>query len=327
MFSTWEWADVWWRHFGAGRPLLIHVARDGGGRPVAILPLYLSSRRPARTLRFVGHGAGDQLGPVCAPGDRPAAAAALRDAVASLRVRWSVFLGDGMTGDVEWADALGGVVLKRDPSPYLRLEPGDWDAFLASRSQNFRQQARRRERKFVRETGGRVRTTTAPPELHADVDTLARLHVARWAAAGGGSGALSGARAAFHQDFARVALDRGWLRLLTLEAGDATPVASWYGFRFGGSDWYYQAGREPAWDRYAPGFILMVSALRDAIEAEQSAFRLLRGGEEYKDRFSDRDEGLVTVAIGRHRPARSALGVAARAGAGPWRRYASRLAG
>ena len=28
VFSTPEWASVWWRHFGAGRPLALHACRD-----------------------------------------------------------------------------------------------------------------------------------------------------------------------------------------------------------------------------------------------------------------------------------------------------------
>src|SRR5205807_1184245 len=48
-FSTWEWADAWWRHFGDGRELLLHRCRAEDGRVAAILPLYLSATRPART--------------------------------------------------------------------------------------------------------------------------------------------------------------------------------------------------------------------------------------------------------------------------------------
>src|SRR3954453_10686167 len=72
IFATWEWADAWWRVYGEDRPLHLVACRDAGGRLVALLPLYLSRPRPLRTLRFLGHGPADQLGPVCAPEDRTA---------------------------------------------------------------------------------------------------------------------------------------------------------------------------------------------------------------------------------------------------------------
>src|SRR3954453_15544676 len=67
VFATWEWADAWWRVYGEDRPLPVHGCRDADGLLVAVLPLYLSRTRPVRTLRFLGHGPADQLGPVCAP--------------------------------------------------------------------------------------------------------------------------------------------------------------------------------------------------------------------------------------------------------------------
>ena len=80
VFSTPEWASVWWSHFGAGRDLRVLAGRDDDGSTAVVLPLYVNRTRPLRVLRFVGHGVADQLGPVCAPADRERVAAALRRA-------------------------------------------------------------------------------------------------------------------------------------------------------------------------------------------------------------------------------------------------------
>ncbi len=56
-------------------------------------------------------------------------------------------------------------------------------------------------------------------------------------------------------------------------------VAALYGFRFAGSELYYQSGRDPAWDRYAVGFVLLTHAVRAALEEGVSEYRFLRGGE------------------------------------------------
>ena len=78
VFATWEWAATWWRLHGRDGRLLLHTCREADGRVAALLPIYLWKRRPFRVARFLGHGPADQLGPVCAPSDRPRAAEALR---------------------------------------------------------------------------------------------------------------------------------------------------------------------------------------------------------------------------------------------------------
>src|SRR6185436_512520 len=89
--------------------------------------------------------------------------------------------------------------------------------------------------------------------FEADFERLVQLHELRW---GERSPAFVGPLADFHRDFASVALERGWLRLWSLEV-DGTTVAAWHGFRFGGFESYYQSGRDPAWDSYRVGFVLL----------------------------------------------------------------------
>ena len=99
----------------------------------------------------------------------------------------------------------------------------------------------------------------------------------------------------FHREFARCAFERGWLRLWFLEI-DGDPVAAWYGFRFGEAESYYQSGRDPAWDRSSVGLVLLAHTIREAMGDGMREYRLLRGGESYKDRFATADPGLQTVA-------------------------------
>ncbi|MEA2423549.1 MAG: hypothetical protein QOF55_2648, partial [Thermoleophilaceae bacterium] len=170
------------------------------------------------------------------------------------------------------------------------------------------EQVRRRERKLRREHEVDVRLSDGD-RLDADLDALFRLHEARWSE--GESEALTGARERFHRDFARRALERGWLRLWVLEA-DGAPRAAWYGFRFAAMEWYYQSGRDPEWERQSVGFVLMSHTIKQAFDDGMLEYRLLRGGEEYKSRFSSDDPGLETVALPRGAIGRGAL-LAARA--------------
>ena len=306
-FATWEWVSTWWRHFGAGRPLRTLACREPDGRLVAIVPAFESTRRPLRTLRFIGHNLGDSLGPICAPADVGRTARALHAALRRGHLGADLLLGEQLPGDGAWGTLLGASLVRRESSPVLDVDGASFDGWLAGRSRNFREQVRRRERR-LREQGLRYRLCESPETLHADLDTLFALHAARW---GDRDEAFVPELLPFHREFASLALARGWLRLWVLEL-DGRPAAAWEGFRFGGADWYYQAGRDPALDRHAVGFVLLAHTVRDAMEAGMRQYCLGRGDEDYKRRFAGRDPGLVKVVLGRG-PAGAAAQAAAAA--------------
>jgi len=291
LFSTWEWASAWCRHYGEGRPWLLSCV-NGQGAPLGVVALSITKLGPLRMARFIGHGAADELGPVCAPEHRAAIVGALRRHEKAHRP-WNVLLAERLPGGTDWPDLLAGRALTREASPVIDVAGLTWDGYLATRSSNFRSQVRRKERKLQREHGLTYRLTEASDRLEADMRTLFELHDLRWA--GDASSAFDARRRAFHLDFAAVALERGWLRLWIAEAGGRA-VAAWYGFRFGEREWYYQFGRDPEFDQLSVGLVLLAHTLREAIDDGVREYRLLRGGESYKDRFATADPGVVTVA-------------------------------
>jgi CelD/BcsL family acetyltransferase involved in cellulose biosynthesis len=291
VFGTWEWASVWRRHFQRGDPVLTTViSRDGA--PIAVVPLARQSKRFVRILRVVGHGVGDELGPVCAEADRPEAAAVLRDALDDMPCAWDIFLGERFPADEAWTEGLRGRQLARSPSPVLRFEVESWDDFLQTRSRNQRQQLGRFERSLNRGHRLTYRLANDPDRLHEDLDILFALHNARWRNA---TSAFA-RHQSFHREFAACALERGWLRLWFMEV-DGTPVAAWYGFRFAGVEFAYQSGRDPALDGSSVGFVLMVHSMREALHDGMREYRFLRGGETYKRRFANEDRQLETIGM------------------------------
>lgn len=301
IFATWDWNSTWWRHFGRDSVHLVSACRASDGSLVAILPLYLSRERPIRLVRFIGAGQGDHLAPICPPSRRGVAALALRQAL--LEHRADLFIGENVPADDGWGALLGGKVVRRTGSPVLRFRGASWEDLLARGSHNFRAQVRRRERKLAREHGICFRLADDRDSLDQDLDILFALHAARW---GKGGTWLSAEFRAFHREFAHCAFDRGWLRLWILEAS-GTPVAAWQGFRFGGAESYYQAGRDPGWNRYSVGFILLIHSIRQALEDGMREYRFLEGREQYKYRFASEDAGLETIALARGVPAEAAL--------------------
>jgi CelD/BcsL family acetyltransferase involved in cellulose biosynthesis len=294
LFATWEWADVWWRHFGGGDRLRIVMCRDARGAVRAVVPLCLGALGPLRLLRFVGHGPADELGPICAVEDRHLAPHALELALAAVPDRWDLLLGERLRGTERWDAVPGARRVLREATPVVGLGGRTWEEWLATRTYNRRRQIRYAARRLAREHDVRFRLCATDAELPSDMNTLCVLHEARWGEEG--SGALRGARRRFHEEWAAVALARGWLRLWTMEL-DGRRVAAFYGFRFGGSDYDYQAGRDPSFDAHSIGSVLEMHVLRDAAEAGMREYRMLRGDEQYKRHFADHDPGLDTILV------------------------------
>ena len=275
--------------------------------PEAIVPLVVSQRRPLAIARFIGHGPADESGPVCSVADRPAAFAAL--AASGGALGWNALLAERVAA----GHGLRGRVLRRESSPVIEVPAGGWEEYLAGRSRNLRSQLGRKRRKLEQENGLCFRLADAG-SLDDDLALLFRLHEARWGS--GGSGAFRGTRADFHRRFAALALERGWLRLWVAEADDQ-PVAAWYGFRFAGAESYYQSGRDPAWERSSIGLVLLAWTMQAAMDDGMREYRLLRGGETYKDRFATADPGVETVALGRGALGRAAVAAGAAAARAP----------
>jgi CelD/BcsL family acetyltransferase involved in cellulose biosynthesis len=303
IFGTWEFADTWWRHLGLGRTLHLYACRDGD-RLVAILPLFAWRERPVRVLRFLGAREGDELGPIHAGLEPTTLAAALNEAGA--RSRADVVLAEHLPGDQDWARVLHGRHLRREGNPVLPFETRDWDDYLAGRSPNFRSNLRRRARRLAEQHDVRFRNAAGD---RADFELLFKLHNARW-----GRETRYSRHRCFHAAFGRLAAERGWLRLWILEL-DGRPVAACQGFRFGGTESYYQAGRNPALDPFAVGLLTLAHSVRSAMEDGRREYRFLRGSEPYKYQFTSLDPGLDSIAVPRGRAGALAVatGLAARA--------------
>jgi CelD/BcsL family acetyltransferase involved in cellulose biosynthesis len=310
LFATWQWHSTWWRHFGSGRRLCIWACRDTTGTLVGVLPAYVARViGPLRLVRLLGHGQGDRLGPICAPEDRGRVGAALRAALGEPRWHNALVLAEQLPAEDGWTELLGGRVLAREASPVVEIAGATWEDVLATRSSKLRKQVRYQERRLEREHALRYRMVEDATALPAALDTLFELHGARWGEQGSPAFAAS---EAFHREFAARALEHDWLRLWLLEV-DGRGVAAWYGFRFGEADWHYQSGRDPSWDRYSVGAVLLAHTIRDSVESGIPRYLFLRGNESYKRRFATADPGLETVALAEGTFGRVALAGAYRA--------------
>jgi CelD/BcsL family acetyltransferase involved in cellulose biosynthesis len=286
IFATWEWNRTWWEYIGQGRPLALTTLRDAQGSLRAILPLYLWRERPLRIARFIGHLAGDQLQPICAPSDVPAVSRSIRELLRE--GRWDLLMGERLPSPDAWGKRLSGRTLRRENSPVLFLK-GSWDEATRPWSPRFRSQLRRHERRLRAERDVRVTAVDDRRDLEAGLDIFFDLHRTRWT-----NGTKFEQREPFHREFARRAFDNGWLRLQITEA-DGVPVAGILNFRYCGVEFGYQSGWRPEYADYSVGTFQLMEAIRSAHADGIQEYRFLRGGESYKYRFAQADAGLETV--------------------------------
>jgi CelD/BcsL family acetyltransferase involved in cellulose biosynthesis len=308
-FVTPEWFGAWARHYGEEQMPFVPVLRGPDGALRGLLPLALPRSGHPRVCRIAGSNLGDRFHPVCEPDAEAEVAAAAGEALAEAPEPWSVISLEHVQVDEPWVEALGDATGRRlstrrriaAPLPLIDIAAHEsWDAYLATRSSNFRQQVRRFARRADREAELRIRRTDSAAGLEADMQTFFELHDMRFTERGGSSISAQRARS-FHLDFAAAALEQGWLRLWHLEL-DGKPAAAWYGWRLGERYSYYNSGFDPAFSSLSPGLVLISAVIESAFEEGASEFDFLLGEESYKYRFAERERTVSDVTLARALP-------------------------
>jgi CelD/BcsL family acetyltransferase involved in cellulose biosynthesis len=310
------WFWTWLETCGKDDRPFVPVLHDRQGRLVGLMPFVRSGGKRFARLGFAGAAFGDYFHPVAHEGEaeRRTSAAAMR-ALQERRGDWSVLVADYIDESAPWVaelatpgrDGVSLVPYHDHSSVYRFADVGGltWDDYLATRSRNFREQLRRKQRSLAKSHAVTYRRADEAT-LTQDMETLFELHTRRWA--GRKSEVFRTDRArAFHLGVARAALARHWLRLWVLEVDDK-PIAAWYGWRLGDRYLYYQAGFDPAWGEYSPGVLLLAHTVRDAIEEGAQTYDMLLGDETYKTRFADEQRTARTFVVTRRRhPARAVV--------------------
>lgn len=294
LFMSWEWLASWWKHVAAGRRLHVLTVRRGG-RLVGIAPWALRPAQPGRlipfrALEFMGMGdiGSDYLDLIARPEDEAEVVKVLGDYlekhrmfVEFQRVKHS---SQRVATLISRLDQAGWQTqqLITENCAYLDLKGHSWKSYLSTVSRSHRANVNRRQRR-LKESFQSVEFLMATDEAAraACFKDFAHLHAMRWSG-DERSTALTGPTVmAFHEEFSRLALERGWLRLYVLKL-DGKAVASTYSFRYGDVFYYYQAGYDPAYCSYSVGLSTLAMAIERSIEEGITEIDFLHGEEEYK---------------------------------------------
>lgn len=327
-FLTWEWITTWWHVYG--RPSRLHVltARNDKGRLVGIAPLMRSTRRlfglrMFEVIEFIGTGGDvtpEYLDFIVHPEwERGVGEAFVEHLAADCARRVLDLRPLAATSRHLRAlrERLGGAkgFLRCAPDslcPVLALPPSE-EAFIKSRSRNYRKKIGEYERRCDRVLRARVRMSGTPEELRADLEVLADLHRRRWQ--NRSRAFRSRQYVEFHQRLGALLLNRGWMRLFVLE--NERPLAALYCFAYAGRYYYYQAGRDPRFSKEHVGLVLMHKVILRAIAENSAEFDFLRGKEGYKYRWAKHHRGSLRLTHSGSLPLRAAHDIAAMFGGLP----------
>lgn len=294
------WQLAWWRHAAPPKAVLRVVAAWDGDRLAGIAPCY-AVEAPLGTWRFALLAAriSSRIQPLAAPADREACAAAFAAALAggdpapnTLHLSqipeespWPALLRDAWPG--------GPASLHHEvtvPAPVVNLGGGDLDAWLATRSSNFRSQVRRARRKLV-EQGGGFKDTTAEDVEHG-VAELARLHAARWDRRGGSEGMTAGVDRML-VDAGRELIPDRRASIMRVELGGRSIAADLF-VSAGGEVTFWNGGFDVEHAALRPGILDLVEVVGEAIAAGCDRLDLGPGDAAYKHRLADAEDRLAT---------------------------------
>ena len=298
VFHTPQYLAVWWSEFGAGAALRVVEVLDGETLRGIGAAMITSNGEVA----FAGdHDSTDYRGPISAPEDRDAVAAAVLDALGG--ETWRMFDMDGFAADSGWPEAFTRASAERghtvaesqtDACPRVAI-PGSWEGYLSSLPGKLRHEINRKARRLERDAGPYTVRLATEETLDDDLEAFFEMH----RSSDGPKGRfMHEGMATFFGSFAWMLFSQGWLRLATLEVG-GEPWAGVYAFR-SGSDWdVWNSAYDHRRRELAPGMVLMAECIRLAAEEGCTTFDFLRGTEPYKYRFGATDVPLIRLDLTR----------------------------
>jgi len=315
---TWEWLYTWWEVFGESAAELHVLLLRAEGRLVGIAPLIVMTHRErglikVRTLRFLGTGepeweeaASEYVDIIASDGYEKPVAERVWAYLQSHFRQWDQIVFNDVMGDSLVLTHLKGLLLQAGIQPRLaqtgtryRIDlPSSWDAYLAMLDPGARKRFQYKRRKL--EKAGRVAEmhVTIPDELESAFNELVRLHAMRWTSRGRPGVFISDRFVSYHKRLMQRLLDRGMLNLRLLSLDDVV-ISAMYNLRYGGTDYFYQAGFDTGdAAKYSPGIVAHSYAIEDSIRQGLKRYDFMKGGTvSYKSEFACNEGPMYDMEI------------------------------
>jgi CelD/BcsL family acetyltransferase involved in cellulose biosynthesis len=286
------WVREWWRHYGEGGELTVHVAfRDGN--LVGALPLCVRPRHGLNVLTFLGGDASPLADLLLAEGESPSVGRTLAERAAASEHDFADFFG--LPSPSRLAAALGPSrlhMIMRAEAPVLDLTAGDWEAVYHAKTTSKQRGLHRRRRRQLAALG-RLETTVArtAEELGPALEDAFALHCLRWRGRPDQSEFTTQTGMRFQREATAALARLDVPRIVTLSL-DGRPIAFAYYFALEGRMYCHRLAFDPEFQRFSPGLVNRFDALEIATAEGAKRVEFLGGTERYKMELADRLEPL-----------------------------------
>ena len=269
LYSTFDWLSAWATVYQPKRLLLIRIVADADG----LIALGLVELSRLRGWRFAGGPVTSCRSLLCATGREDAAWRALAKWLGENPLAWSTLEASEVPRS---AESIPGAHVSANVTPMLAI-PESWDSYLASLSSKRRADVRRRLR-LTDSANLEVREVPTSDQEGA-LDDFLRLHHLRTE--------FKGER---HPD-----IDRRLTRLLAILACDSSVRVSLVEIRRAGVRvavrisleyqrvlYLYNHGWDPELASLAPGIVLALNSIEEAVDRKLSVIDMGAGEHSYK---------------------------------------------
>jgi CelD/BcsL family acetyltransferase involved in cellulose biosynthesis len=298
------WISEWWRHYGEGATLAVHIARRDD-RLVGALPLCRRQRLGLRVTEFLGGTKASLADLMLAPGENGHTGLLLALRAASSCGDFADLFGMPEQSRLAAALPPGSLALiERVEAPVLDLT-GGWNAVYETRlSSKARSDRRRRSRQLAAQGVVDVSVARTDEDLAPALEEAFRLYELRWRGRRDPGSFAGHIGRGFHRAALLRLAKQDIPRLVTLSVDGRAIAFSLY-LQLERTIYGVAMGFDPAFARFAPGFETLYRSLETAAGEGVQRVEFLGAAAEHKLRFTDRLEpihegvGLASTLRGR----------------------------
>lgn len=296
------WLLAWWGAFAPAGAVPRVVAVEEDDRLIGLAPFYAERAGGVARYRPLGAGMSVRGAPLARPGGEAEVAGAIARALAAATPRPAAVHLQQVDAGSPWPALLAAgwparrrPRLERErtaPAPVMNLGAPGYGDWMAAKSGNFRQRARRDRRKLD-ERGLVTRLAATPEELDAALSAFHALHRERW---GERSPLSSGAGLALMRAAGHELLPTGRFRVYSLEV-DGAPISVQVFVAAGGEVAYWNGGWDPRWAAQSPAIQGILAGVEDAFARGERRIDLGEDDHAYKQRLADADAPIAWYAL------------------------------
>jgi CelD/BcsL family acetyltransferase involved in cellulose biosynthesis len=297
-YVSWTWQTEWVQAFASDRRLEIRAVEDADGSLVGVLPMFEAGPGLLRVIG--GADVSDYLDVLAVAGREEEVWMALLQARTAEPDVWQLHAVPAASPTVTTLSSLAGTcgleatIAVEERCPVLDL-PRTWDDYLASLPSKHRHELQRKTRRLRREAGdARVSVARRRDEIETRFGDFFDLH--RRSRVGKERFMDARMEKFFRRAVGELA-DAGGAALWFLDLPSG-PAAGFVVLEWDGTVGLYNSGFHPDRAGLAPGLVLLLHLVEDAIVRGKRRFDFLRGEERYKYEFGPKPEDVFTVRIG-----------------------------